>query len=254
MRLFKHVVTRRQFLFLPIAAGLLTGTTVFAVDVPSPISFSAGTAISSSAVNQNFAQLYQALGNLVVPTVQVFSTPGANPVTVPIPTGATGVMIEVIGGGGGSAGGIPSATYGYGGNGGNGGYGKGYYAITSSNTLTVTIGHGGTGGMAGDCTGSSHPYTITATAGGAGQDSVVRLDSNTLITAKAGMGGAPPTASTSCAMLMSGSHGTSGSASAPLSLALSPGSTAGGGHTHNQAVAPAAGNAGNPGYAIFTFY
>jgi len=223
-----------------------------AIELAEPTQFVPGTAISSSAMNANFANIYTALTTLIVPTVQVFANAGAAQ-AVTIPTGATGVMIEVIGGGGGAGGGVTSPTA-YGGNGGNGAYGKGYFAITNGDSLSVTVGAGGAGGAAGICTGEMYSAIITATAGQPGGQSNVTLDDSPIIAAGGGLGGSAPTAMGGCTYLYQGTPGTAGSATAPISISLTSGSTKGDGGVNLSTGEPTNGVAGGAGYAIFTFY
>ncbi|KKS91555.1 MAG: hypothetical protein UV65_C0003G0008 [Parcubacteria group bacterium GW2011_GWF2_43_11] len=95
-----------------------------------------------------------------------------------IPSGVTGIMVEVWGAGGGGIMSHPGGT-GLGG-GGGAGYGKGIYDVTPGTIYTVTVGAGGSYGSSVPCPGSngggsggisSFGSLVQATGGGGGSGS-----------------------------------------------------------------------------------
>lgn len=90
-------------------------------------------------------------------------------------TGVSGAYVEVVGGGGGSAGvtGL-SGNIQAGGGGGGGGYAADYVDLTNTNSVAVTVGKGGAGGSSGDNDGSSGSASsfgtsVEAAGGGGGK-------------------------------------------------------------------------------------
>lgn len=103
----------------------------------------------------------------LIPTIQAFTTTGAN--TFTIPAGVTKVKVTVVGGGGGGAGG--GSTINQGGGGGAGGTAiETVTGLTPGGTVTVTVGAGGAGIYAGTGTsgGTSSFGAYCSATGGAG--------------------------------------------------------------------------------------
>jgi hypothetical protein len=133
-----------------IAAGTLTATNIANGTITT-------TQISSSAgitQGQLAAAAFEA-------TTQTITSSGS----FVVPTGVNQIDIQIIGGGGGGGGGGNNAGTGGPGGGGGGGAGTLFYyprwAVTSGETLTVTIGSGGSGGTGGNSGSSGGTTTVT---------------------------------------------------------------------------------------------
>jgi hypothetical protein len=234
------------------AAVILVGSlSLIASDVragalPYP-TFTSGQVISSSQIQANFAALADRK------FVQV-TTPGQSSVTVP--SGATEVMVEAIGGGGGGSGNDYWTTYtsmGAGAHGKSGHYVKGMFTLTGTGTITVTIGTGGGGGACGDMNGCT-----TAVAGSPGNATTVSGRGVNVI-APGGLGGlAPSQGATTCNdgnqpsnVVPSGAVGGYIAANDASEPGLSsPGSAGSGGA---ESISCNAGDSGQSGIVILTF-
>lgn len=133
-----------------------------------PITVSGTTITFNDSTTQTTAAVAGASGGQFA---QVFTSSG----TFTIPTGVTGLYVEVVGGGGGGGG--NNSWDSTGGSGGGGAYTRQWYSgLTAGNTLTITVGAAGT---AGTSTG----------AGGAGGTSQISSGTQTVVTCTAGGGG-----------------------------------------------------------------
>ena len=117
----------------------------------------------------------QSLLGLGVPT-QVVLTSGSS--TWAVPSGVTGIQVEMVGaGGGGSCGANSSAgSQSSGAGGGAGGYIKTIISVTSGSSISYTVGTGGAGS------------STASTSGGTGNSTTITYNSNTA-TANGGSGG-----------------------------------------------------------------
>ena len=139
-----------------------------------PITVSGTTITFNDSTTQTTAPVAGASGGQFA---QVFTSSG----TFTIPTGVTGLYVQVVGGGGGGGG--NSGQDAIAGSGGNGGYTRQWFTgLTAGNTLTITVGGAGT---AGSSTG----------AGGTGGTSSIASGTQTVTTCNAtgGTGGGPAT-------------------------------------------------------------
>lgn len=86
------------------------------------------------------------------PTIQIFAASG----TWTKPAGCKNIHVRAVAGGGGGGGATAAASQCCAASGGgSGSYGEGYYDVTGTSTVTVTIGAGGAGGVAANGTGNA---------------------------------------------------------------------------------------------------
>lgn len=159
-----------------------------------PITVSGTTITFNDSTTQTTAATSSVRGQFS----QVFTSSG----TFTIPTGVTGIYVEVIGGGGGGGG--NNGWDNDAGGGGGASYTRQWYSgLTAGNTLTITVGAAGTAG------------TITG-AGGAGGASSVASGTQTVVTCNSngGGGGGPAGNGTN------GTQGTGGAAGTTTFLSL----------------------------------
>lgn len=226
-----------------------------------PTPFASGQTISSSQVNTLFSTIISEENNkdtrIAVleagpQILKPFMTPGTY--TLPIPSGVTQALIEVIGAGGGGGGGNGCTGMSVGQNGGGGGYGRAVVPVSPGDTLSISVGNGGPGGGAAPTCSPSSP----GGNGGAGGNTVVSNSSIWVLnTSGGGGGGGSPSGACSTPGLAAtaGSATTSGNG-AFFSLGAVPSPSPGRGSPGAGATpgSCAAGFAGQPGLALVQLY
>jgi len=137
--------------------GDLSANRTLTADIASQGEAEAGTSSTKLMTAERVAQAIAALGG-TQPTLQVFTTPGAN--TWTRPAGCTKVKVTVVGGG--------AAGYTGGPGGGGGGTSIKYIDVTAISSVAVTVGAAATTSSFGAHASSTGGTTATATTPGAG--------------------------------------------------------------------------------------
>ena len=199
----------RELLGSSVVALIFQSGVSFAGTLTKSNTFSSGSVISSSQINQNFDEIVSELNTkdsriatletqvaaaaVVTPFIRVFDNPTANNTATnafTVPTGITKLSVEIYGGGGGGGGAAWDPMQNayelrdeWGGFGGEGG--RGLLTVTAGQSVSVFVGRGGVGGSnneAGDCNDASSP-------GESGLPSLLKVNNVTQMVAAGGAGG-----------------------------------------------------------------
>ena len=173
------------------SAGVLTNATglpvagIAAIAANTLIGNNTGSSASPAALS---AAAVQAM--LALKTVQVFTSSG----TWTRPTGCRYVRVRLTGGGGGGGGATAAASQCCAASGGSsGGYGEGFFDVTSTSSVTITIGAGGAGGAAANGTGGNGGTTsfgaLLSANGGTGGSGMASGTAVAYVTASAAAAG-----------------------------------------------------------------